>query len=196
MLEKKKSSDSFPLISCKLIQAYFFRVYMTLRRVSLPYFSAFSLADYKLSLWGLKEGSAEHARAKHEVHLRGANKLQDLCFRNGGIYIKLGQHIAQLVSFFYFYHVTNYGCSIGSIELFDHVTNYKLQSFFIIGLDVLNIDRTRKEQSKHGRSENLMEEFSFDRGLLLLYLFLKLFYTKSTISLLNAGCIDKKFYLG
>ncbi|CAA6655150.1 unnamed protein product [Spirodela intermedia] len=38
----------------------------------------------------------EHARAKHEVHLRGANRLQDLCFRNGGIYIKLGQHIAQL----------------------------------------------------------------------------------------------------
>ncbi|XP_073366787.1 putative ABC1 protein At2g40090 isoform X2 [Aegilops tauschii subsp. strangulata] len=26
-----------------------------------------------------------------------ANRLQELCFRNGNIYIKLGQHIAQLV---------------------------------------------------------------------------------------------------
>lgn len=33
---------------------------------------------------------------KHEVHLRSARKLQELCFKNGGIYIKLGQHIGQL----------------------------------------------------------------------------------------------------
>ncbi|CAA7389902.1 unnamed protein product [Spirodela intermedia] len=58
--------------------------------------AAAMVADYKYSLWGLNEGSVEHARVKHEVHLRGANRLQDLCFRNGGIYIKLGQHIAQL----------------------------------------------------------------------------------------------------
>lgn len=31
-------------------------------------------------------------------HQRGATRLMDLCFRNGGIYIKLGQHIGQLVS--------------------------------------------------------------------------------------------------
>ncbi|KAL5721058.1 hypothetical protein ACHQM5_013664 [Ranunculus cassubicifolius] len=52
--------------------------------------------DYEYSLWGLPEGSAERERVKHEVHTRSAQKLQELCFRNGGIYIKLGQHIGQL----------------------------------------------------------------------------------------------------
>lgn len=54
------------------------------------------VADYKYSLHGLPEGSPEREAAKHEAHLRGANRLQALCFRNGGIYIKLGQHIGQL----------------------------------------------------------------------------------------------------
>ena len=53
--------------------------------------------DYKYSLWGLPEGSPEWTRVKHEVHIRGARRLQELCFRNGGVYIKLGQHISQLV---------------------------------------------------------------------------------------------------
>ncbi|KAL5991454.1 hypothetical protein ACLOJK_012363 [Asimina triloba] len=52
--------------------------------------------DYEYSLWGLPEGSAEYSKAKHEVHLRAARRLRDLCFQNGGIYIKLGQHIGQL----------------------------------------------------------------------------------------------------
>ncbi|XWS56720.1 hypothetical protein CRYUN_Cryun09bG0109600 [Craigia yunnanensis] len=52
--------------------------------------------DYEYSLLGLPEGSTERAKVKHEVHLRSARKLQELCFRNGGIYIKLGQHIGQL----------------------------------------------------------------------------------------------------
>ncbi|KAL2940615.1 hypothetical protein RDABS01_022724, partial [Bienertia sinuspersici] len=52
--------------------------------------------DYEYSLLGIPEGSTEYLKMKHEVHLRGARKLQDLCFRNGGIYIKLGQHISQL----------------------------------------------------------------------------------------------------
>lgn len=56
------------------------------------------IADYKYSLYGLAEGSAEREQAKHEAHLRCANRLQALCFKNGGIYIKLGQHIGQLVS--------------------------------------------------------------------------------------------------
>lgn len=46
---------------------------------------------------GLEEGSDERARVTHEVHTRSARRLQDLCFKNGGIYIKLGQHIGQLV---------------------------------------------------------------------------------------------------
>ncbi|KAL5801088.1 hypothetical protein ACOSQ3_032720 [Xanthoceras sorbifolium] len=52
--------------------------------------------DYEYSLWGLLEGSTERLKVKHEVHLRSARKLQELCFKNGGIYIKLGQHIGQL----------------------------------------------------------------------------------------------------
>ncbi|KAH8501411.1 hypothetical protein H0E87_016279 [Populus deltoides] len=52
--------------------------------------------DYEYSLWGLSEGSVEKAKVKHEVHLRSARKLQELCFKNGGIYIKLGQHLGQL----------------------------------------------------------------------------------------------------
>uniref|UniRef100_A0A2N9GL70 ABC1 atypical kinase-like domain-containing protein n=1 Tax=Fagus sylvatica TaxID=28930 RepID=A0A2N9GL70_FAGSY len=52
--------------------------------------------DYEYSLWGLAEESVERSKVKHEVHLRSARKLQELCFRNGGIYIKLGQHIGQL----------------------------------------------------------------------------------------------------
>ncbi|KAK6786416.1 hypothetical protein RDI58_014941 [Solanum bulbocastanum] len=52
--------------------------------------------DYEYSLRGLPEGSAERAKAKHEVHMRGARRLEELCFRNGGIYIKLGQHLGQL----------------------------------------------------------------------------------------------------
>ena len=55
------------------------------------------LLDYEYSMWGLPEGSSERLKAKHEVHLRSARKLQELCFKNGGIYIKLGQHIGQLV---------------------------------------------------------------------------------------------------
>ncbi|KAK4277837.1 hypothetical protein QN277_015771 [Acacia crassicarpa] len=52
--------------------------------------------DYEYSLWGLPEGSNERSTVKHEVHLRSARKLQELCFKNGGVYIKLGQHIGQL----------------------------------------------------------------------------------------------------
>ncbi|XP_074564746.1 putative ABC1 protein At2g40090 isoform X2 [Curcuma longa] len=54
------------------------------------------VADYQYSCWGLKQGSTEWLKAKHEAHERSAYKLQELCFRNGGIYIKLGQHISQL----------------------------------------------------------------------------------------------------
>ncbi|KAL1290293.1 hypothetical protein HN51_058740 [Arachis hypogaea] len=52
--------------------------------------------DYEYSLRGLREGSIEREMVKHEVHLRSAEKLRDLCFKNGGIYIKLGQHLGQL----------------------------------------------------------------------------------------------------
>ncbi|KAM7270850.1 hypothetical protein ACFE04_030064 [Oxalis oulophora] len=52
--------------------------------------------DYQYSLLGLPEESSEKERIKREVHLRSAKKLQELCFKNKGIYIKLGQHVGQL----------------------------------------------------------------------------------------------------
>ena len=48
--------------------------------------------DYKWSLRGLI--GDEYEKAQHKVHERSADRLQRLCFANGGIYIKLGQHIA------------------------------------------------------------------------------------------------------
>ena len=58
--------------------------------------SAFTAADYKWSMRGL-DGTAKQA-AKLACHNRSAERLRDLCFANGGIYIKFGQHVAQLVS--------------------------------------------------------------------------------------------------
>lgn len=53
------------------------------------------LADYKWSLRNLC--GEEYEQAKRKCHARGADRLQKLCFANRGVYVKLGQHIAQLV---------------------------------------------------------------------------------------------------
>lgn len=53
------------------------------------------LADYLWTLRGL-EGEARE-EAKRGCHQRGADHLLRVCFANGGIYIKLGQHIGMLV---------------------------------------------------------------------------------------------------
>jgi len=50
------------------------------------------------SLYGIPKG-VEQDVAKHDVHVRFANKLQDYCFKNGIFYIKLGEHIGQLICF-------------------------------------------------------------------------------------------------
>lgn len=39
----------------------------------------------------------DRQRAIREHHQRGADELLRLCFTNGGIYIKLAQHVGQLV---------------------------------------------------------------------------------------------------
>ena len=52
--------------------------------------------DYRASLRGLEPGSPEREEAKHACHARSALILRDLCFSNGGIYTKLGQHLGQL----------------------------------------------------------------------------------------------------
>ncbi|KAI3430556.1 hypothetical protein D9Q98_005149 [Chlorella vulgaris] len=56
--------------------------------------AAAMLADYSYSLHGL-EGAARE-EAKKACHQRGADRLLSCCFKNGGVYIKLGQHIGML----------------------------------------------------------------------------------------------------
>ncbi|XP_011045017.1 PREDICTED: putative ABC1 protein At2g40090 isoform X1 [Populus euphratica] len=84
------TSEDDPATALKLCTAVPVRLYRnTVTAASIAF-------DYEYSLWGLSEGSFEKAKVKHEVHLRSARKLQELCFKNGGIYIKLGQHLGQL----------------------------------------------------------------------------------------------------
>lgn len=54
------------------------------------------VTDYIVTLYGVPEGSAKMEEARHQVHVRNAERLKNLCFKNGGIYIKLGQHIGQM----------------------------------------------------------------------------------------------------
>ncbi|KAK4489268.1 hypothetical protein RD792_005065 [Penstemon davidsonii] len=84
------SSSDDPASALKLSTAVPLRL---LRDASTAATIAF---DYEYSLWGLPEGSIEREKTKREVHTRSALRLQELCFKNGGIYIKLGQHISQL----------------------------------------------------------------------------------------------------
>ncbi|XP_021904261.1 putative ABC1 protein At2g40090 [Carica papaya] len=84
------ASSEDPATTLKLCTAVPVRLY----RDALT--AASIVFDYQYSLWGLPEGSGERLKVKHEVHLRSARKLQELCFKNGGIYIKLGQHLGQL----------------------------------------------------------------------------------------------------
>ncbi|GBF89208.1 hypothetical protein Rsub_01925 [Raphidocelis subcapitata] len=54
------------------------------------------VADYKVSLASAPPSGPERAEALAGCHERGADRLLRLCFANGGIYTKLGQHIGQL----------------------------------------------------------------------------------------------------
>lgn len=54
-------------------------------------------ADYKSTTRGLASKSEDDQRNKwSEVHTRSANKLLKLCCTNGGVFIKVGQHIGAL----------------------------------------------------------------------------------------------------
>jgi predicted unusual protein kinase regulating ubiquinone biosynthesis (AarF/ABC1/UbiB family) len=52
-------------------------------------------ADYKWSLRGL-EGGALEAELRR-CHLRSADRMVKVAGRNGGVYIKAGQHLGQMV---------------------------------------------------------------------------------------------------
>lgn len=55
--------------------------------------------DYKLNLPSSNSpiyGTQEYRDLKKQAHQRSANKLLNLCQKNGGCYIKVGQHIRLL----------------------------------------------------------------------------------------------------
>ena len=52
------------------------------------------VSDYTWSLWGV-EGEARKAKLE-ELHWRNAKRLRDVFNANGGVYIKFGQHLAQM----------------------------------------------------------------------------------------------------
>ncbi|GFR41354.1 hypothetical protein Agub_g2037, partial [Astrephomene gubernaculifera] len=69
--------------------------YLTPIRLARDVYTAAAIvADYKYSLSSVS-GEAREA-ALHGCHQRGAERLLALCFANGGVYTKLGQHIGQL----------------------------------------------------------------------------------------------------
>lgn len=52
--------------------------------------------DYKYSLSGLNSSLDEYKLKKSECHLRSANRLKNLCISNGGVFMKVGQHVGSL----------------------------------------------------------------------------------------------------
>ena len=72
----------------------------TLTRVSRAALTITSIGfDYKLNLPSSSSpiyGTQEYRELKKQAHQRSANKLLNLCQKNGGCYIKVGQHISAL----------------------------------------------------------------------------------------------------
>ena len=52
--------------------------------------------DYKLSIPNIKDNSEESLEMWSKVHQRSAERLLSLCCTNGGVFIKVGQHIGAL----------------------------------------------------------------------------------------------------
>ena len=52
------------------------------------------VADYKLNLPAYTDPSYERVRS--EIHWRTAERLKVLCYQNGGLFVKVGQHIGAL----------------------------------------------------------------------------------------------------
>ncbi|KAF8381913.1 hypothetical protein PRIPAC_71055 [Pristionchus pacificus] len=54
------------------------------------------VADYKYSLYGVPYPSDEYVHVMKSCHLRCAARLLDLAAANGGVFVKVGQHVAAL----------------------------------------------------------------------------------------------------
>ncbi|XP_071486995.1 aarF domain-containing protein kinase 1-like [Diadema antillarum] len=66
-------------------------------RFGRAFFAAGAIVvDYKLSLMGKEKGSDVYQDCMSKVHQRSAERLCRLCCSNGGVFIKLGQHVGAL----------------------------------------------------------------------------------------------------
>ena len=54
------------------------------------------IVDYKYSLWGYDSDDKEYKTMKSLCHTRSAIRFRDLCSSNGGVFIKIGQHIGSM----------------------------------------------------------------------------------------------------
>ena len=55
------------------------------------------VVDYRQTLYSRQYPDPEsYEEAKSECHLRAAGHLLDLCCANGGVFVKVGQHIGAL----------------------------------------------------------------------------------------------------
>ena len=55
------------------------------------------VVDYRRTLYSRQYPDSEsYEEAKSECHLRAANHLLNLCCANGGVFVKVGQHIGAL----------------------------------------------------------------------------------------------------
>ncbi|XP_014783869.1 aarF domain-containing protein kinase 1 isoform X4 [Octopus bimaculoides] len=52
--------------------------------------------DYKMSLWNLDTNAKDYEAIKSSIHTRSAERLRNVCLDNGGVFIKVGQHIGSL----------------------------------------------------------------------------------------------------
>ncbi|XP_041469511.1 aarF domain-containing protein kinase 1-like [Lytechinus variegatus] len=66
-------------------------------RFGRAFFSAGAIVvDYKWNMRGKESGSTEYKEMMSTIHKRSAERLHRLCCKNGGIFIKLGQHVGAL----------------------------------------------------------------------------------------------------
>ncbi|ESO91928.1 hypothetical protein LOTGIDRAFT_121554 [Lottia gigantea] len=52
--------------------------------------------DYKVSLYGMNVDDPNYEDIKSKVHTRSALSLREMCCKNGGAFIKVGQHVGSL----------------------------------------------------------------------------------------------------
>ncbi|XP_070578441.1 aarF domain-containing protein kinase 1-like [Ptychodera flava] len=58
--------------------------------------AVYIFADYKITLKGVDRKSEVYRQLMSKIHLRSAIRLREMCCANGGVFIKVGQHVGAL----------------------------------------------------------------------------------------------------